>query len=69
MLTIDSSIQAAKAWVGFAARAQRDAARRGQGLVEYALVIMLIAIVLVLILTFIGNKLGETFSQVGSALG
>lgn len=47
--------------------ARKGLARRGQGLVEYALVIMLIAIVVILVVSFVGNKLGETFSQVGSA--
>jgi pilus assembly protein Flp/PilA len=41
----------------------------GQGLVEYALVLMLIAIVVIFLLTFIGAKLNETFSQVGSGFG
>ena len=41
----------------------------GQGLVEYALVLLLIAIVLIFMLTFIGAKLNNTFSQIGSGLG
>ena len=43
--------------------------KRGQGLVEYALILVLIAIVVLLILTFLGTKINETFSRVGSGLG
>ena len=42
--------------------------KRGQGLVEYALILVLIAIVVILILTFLGQKVQSTFSKVGSAL-
>ena len=42
--------------------------KRGQGLVEYALILVLIAIVVILILTFLGQKVQTTFSTVGSAL-
>lgn len=42
---------------------------RGQGLVEYALVLLLIAIVLIFMLTFIGAKLNTAFSNIGSGLG
>ena len=42
--------------------------KKGQGLVEYALILVLIAIVVILILTFLGNKVNDTFSKVGSAL-
>jgi pilus assembly protein Flp/PilA len=43
--------------------------RRGQGLVEYALVLLLIAIVLIFMLTFIGAKLTSSFSHIASGLG
>jgi pilus assembly protein Flp/PilA len=42
--------------------------KRGQGLVEYALILVLIAIVVILILTFLGGKVNQTFSKVGSAM-
>jgi pilus assembly protein Flp/PilA len=42
--------------------------KRGQGLVEYALILVLIAIVVILILTFLGQRVQTTFSTVGSAL-
>jgi pilus assembly protein Flp/PilA len=38
----------------------------GQGLVEYALVLLLIAVVVILLLTFIGNTVNNVFSRVGS---
>ena len=42
--------------------------KRGQGLVEYALILVLIAIVVILILTFLGSKVNQTFSRIGSGL-
>lgn len=42
--------------------------KRGQGLVEYALILVLIAIVVILILTFLGSKVNQTFSTVSSAV-
>ena len=40
----------------------------GQGLVEYALILVLIAIVIIVILTFLGNQVNSTFSKIGSGL-
>jgi len=45
------------------------AKKRGQGLVEYALILVLIAIVVILILTFLGQQVNSTFSKIGSGLG
>ena len=42
--------------------------RKGQGLVEYGLILVLIAIAVVLILTLVGSQINNTFSRVGSAL-
>ena len=42
--------------------------KKGQGLVEYALILVLIAIVVILILTFLGTKVNATFSRIGSGL-
>jgi pilus assembly protein Flp/PilA len=42
--------------------------RKGQGLVEYGLILVLIAIAVVLILTVVGTQINNTFSRVGSAL-
>lgn len=44
------------------------AKEEGQGLVEYALILVLIAIVVIGVLTFLGQQASETFSEVGSAL-
>jgi len=43
--------------------------KKGQGLVEYALILVLIAIVVILILTFLGQKVNSTCSRIGSGLG
>ena len=40
----------------------------GQGLVEYALILVLIAIVVIGILTLLGNKVSQVFSSVNSGL-
>ena len=42
--------------------------KKGQGLVEYALILVLIAIVVILILTFLGSRVNDTFSRIGSGL-
>ena len=40
----------------------------GQGLVEYALILSLIAIVCIIALVFIGNTLSTTLSRVGTSV-
>jgi len=47
---------------------EKVAKRRGQGLVEYALILVLIAIVVILILTFLGQQVNSSFSKIGSGL-
>ncbi|WP_239027629.1 Flp family type IVb pilin [Geomonas diazotrophica] len=42
--------------------------QKGQGLVEYALILVLIAIVVIVIMTALGHKTCEAFSTVNSAL-
>ena len=42
--------------------------KRGQGLVEYALILVLIAIVVIVILSFLGQQVNATFSKLGSAI-
>jgi pilus assembly protein Flp/PilA len=44
------------------------AREEGQGLVEYALILVLIAIVVIGILTVLGNKVSTVFSNVNSGL-
>jgi len=41
----------------------------GQGLVEYALILVLVAIVVIAILTVLGPQVGNVFSQITSGLG
>ncbi len=41
---------------------------RGQGLVEYAFVIVLIALVILVILTLLGTSLGEVFSRITATI-
>ena len=38
--------------------------QRGQGLVEYALVLVLVAVVVIAILTLLGPQIGNVFSRV-----
>ena len=40
----------------------------GQGLVEYALILVLIAIVVIGILTLLGGKVSQVFSTINSGL-
>lgn len=44
------------------------ASERGQGLVEYALIIALIAIVVIASLSFVATKLNSTLNNVGSSM-
>lgn len=41
----------------------------GQGLVEYALILVLIAIVVIGVLTLLGAKVSAVFSSITSSLG
>jgi pilus assembly protein Flp/PilA len=38
--------------------------QRGQGMVEYALIILLIAIVIIIVLTIMGTQLSATYSRI-----
>lgn len=40
----------------------------GQGLVEYALILVLVAIVVIVILTLLGTQVSRVFSQIASGL-
>ena len=42
--------------------------KHGQGLVEYALILVLIAILVMLALTFAGQQVNSTFSKIGSTM-
>jgi pilus assembly protein Flp/PilA len=45
------------------------AKEEGQGLVEYALILVLIAIVVIGILTLLGGQVSQVFSEISSGLG
>jgi pilus assembly protein Flp/PilA len=40
----------------------------GQGLVEYALILLLVAIVVIAVLTLLGPRIGNVFSQMVNGL-
>lgn len=42
---------------------------RGQGMVEYALILVLIAVVVIIILTVVGGEVSNVFSNVSGGLG
>ena len=42
---------------------------KGQGLVEYALILVLIAIVVIAVLTLLGEQVNTVFSNIVSGLG
>jgi pilus assembly protein Flp/PilA len=41
----------------------------GQGMVEYALILVLIAVVVIVVLTTIGKRVENVFSNISSGLG
>jgi len=41
---------------------------KGQGLVEYALILVLVAVVVIAVLTLLGPIIGNVFSDINSAL-
>jgi len=45
------------------------AQEKGQGLVEYALILVLIAILVIAALTLLGGQITNVFSQITSGLG
>ena len=45
------------------------AKQRGQGMVEYALILVLVSIVVIVILLTMGNQINNVFSNVVAALG
>ena len=50
-------------------RARFGRSERGASLVEYALLVALIAVVCIVAITFIGSRASSKFSEVGSRLG
>ncbi|HEX6033612.1 MAG TPA: pilus assembly protein [Anaerolineales bacterium] len=41
---------------------------KGQGLVEYAIILALVAIVVIAVVRVFGSKLGQTYSTINSSL-
>jgi pilus assembly protein Flp/PilA len=41
---------------------------KGQGLVEYAIILALIAIVVIAVMTILGKKVNNTFNSISSSL-
>jgi pilus assembly protein Flp/PilA len=62
-LYVFTSYEFASAWLQ--ARCRTD---RGASLVEYALLVALIAVVCILAITFLGKSASSKFSSVGSAI-
>jgi pilus assembly protein Flp/PilA len=52
-----------------ALRMRRGRGQEGQGLVEYALILVLVAIVVVTVLTTLGTRITAAFTNVTKALG
>ncbi len=42
--------------------------REGQGLVEYALIIVLVSIVVIILLSLLGGTVGNVFSRISNSL-
>ncbi|MEJ5223564.1 MAG: Flp family type IVb pilin [Anaerolineales bacterium] len=42
---------------------------KGQGLVEYALILVLVAVVVIAVLTILGPIIGNVFSDINSGFG
>ncbi len=52
-----------------ARRCRRWVTSRGQGMVEYALILVLIALVVIVVLHAVGGQVGNVFSNVSNGLG
>ncbi len=46
----------------------RESPERGQGMVEYALILVLIAIVVIVILSTVGKQVNNVFSNISNGL-
>ena len=49
-------------------RLMRNSAQRGQGMVEYALILVLVSIVVIVVLLTMGQQIQNVFSNVVAAL-
>ncbi len=48
---------------------RRHDAEEGQGMTEYALILVLIAVVVIVILTVVGQQVNNVFSNISSGVG
>ncbi len=55
--------------MGRLVRLLRDSAQRGQSMIEYALVLVLVAVVVVAVLATLGSQIKGVFTNVLKALG
>ena len=55
--------------MSFSKREFEKVGQRGQGMVEYALILVLVSIVVIVILLTMGNQIQNVFSNVVAALG
>ena len=55
--------------MSFSKRISEKSGQRGQGMVEYALILVLVSIVVIVILLTMGNQIANVFSNVVAALG
>ncbi len=53
-------------WTAYQARFMKD--EEGASMVEYALLVALIAVVVIAAALFLGNEISEKFSEVGATL-
>ena len=47
----------------------RSRSQRGQGMVEYALILVLIAVVVIAVLIVLGNQVANVFCNISGAIG
>jgi pilus assembly protein Flp/PilA len=67
MLT-DAYLRFREAFNGALDHAERDD-EDGQGMVEYALILVLIAVVVIVVLTVLGNQVSNLYSNISSGIG
>ena len=58
-----------RALQGFPLRSRTRDDERGQGMIEYAFILVLIAVVVVVVLSVMGAQVKNVFSNVSSGLG
>ena len=51
------------------ARVARRSAQEGQGLVEYALILVLVAVAVIVVLSTMGTQIAGVFSRINAQLG